>query len=80
MQVPAEISEAHNSVMHTTTFSEMLELPEGGYPVSYTHLVEVALCVGGVKFLVGCIDSLMILFIDLVFLFEGNVSDCTRCV
>ena len=25
------ISEAHNSGMHTTTFSEMLELPEGGY-------------------------------------------------
>ena len=40
-------------------------------------VVEVALCVGGMKFLVGCIDSLMILFIDLVFLFERNVSDCT---
>lgn len=41
------------------------------------EVVEVALCVGGMKFLVGCIDSLMILFIDLVFLFERNVSDCT---
>ena len=30
-QRTAEISEAHNSGMHTTTFSEMLELPEGGY-------------------------------------------------
>ena len=28
-QRTAEISEAHNSGMHTTTFSEMLELPEG---------------------------------------------------
>ncbi|MFC2581302.1 MAG: ribosome small subunit-dependent GTPase A [Segatella oris] len=27
----AEISDAHNTGMHTTTFSEMLELPEGGY-------------------------------------------------
>ena len=27
----AEISYAHNTGMHTTTFSEMLELPEGGY-------------------------------------------------
>ncbi len=27
----AEISEAHNTGIHTTTFSEMLELPEGGY-------------------------------------------------
>lgn len=27
----AEISNAHNTGMHTTTFSEMLELPEGGY-------------------------------------------------
>ena len=27
----AEISDAHNSGTHTTTFSEMLELPEGGY-------------------------------------------------
>ena len=27
-QRTAEISEAHNSGMHTTTFSEMLELPE----------------------------------------------------
>lgn len=26
-----EISEYHNKGMHTTTFSEMLELPEGGY-------------------------------------------------
>ena len=26
-----EISDAHNTGMHTTTFSEMLELPEGGY-------------------------------------------------
>ena len=40
------------------------------------EVVEVALGIGGVKFL-GCIDSLMILFIDLVFLFERNVSDCT---
>ena len=30
-QRTAEISEAHNCGMHTTTFSEMLELPEGGY-------------------------------------------------
>lgn len=30
-QRTAEISEAHNSGMHTTTFSEMLDLPEGGY-------------------------------------------------
>ncbi len=27
----AEISDAHNTGMHTTTFSEMIELPEGGY-------------------------------------------------
>lgn len=27
----AEISDAHNIGMHTTTFSEMLELPDGGY-------------------------------------------------
>jgi ribosome small subunit-dependent GTPase A len=27
----AEISDAHNTGMHTTTFSEMLKLPEGGY-------------------------------------------------
>lgn len=27
----AEISDAHNTGIHTTTFSEMLELPEGGY-------------------------------------------------
>ena len=27
----AEISDAHNTGMHTTTFSEMLELSEGGY-------------------------------------------------
>lgn len=27
----AEISDSHNTGMHTTTFSEMLELPEGGY-------------------------------------------------
>ena len=27
----AEISDAHNTGMHTTTFSEMRELPEGGY-------------------------------------------------
>ena len=27
----AEISDTHNTGMHTTTFSEMLELPEGGY-------------------------------------------------
>ncbi len=27
----AEISDAHNTGMHTTTFSEMLELPEEGY-------------------------------------------------
>ena len=28
---PAEISDSHNTGMHTTTFSEMLELPSGGY-------------------------------------------------
>lgn len=27
----AEISDAHDTGMHTTTFSEMMELPEGGY-------------------------------------------------
>lgn len=27
----AEISDAHNTGMHTTTFSEMLPLPDGGY-------------------------------------------------
>ena len=27
----AEISDVHNTGMHTTTFSEMLELPMGGY-------------------------------------------------
>lgn len=27
----AEISDSHNTGMHTTTFSEMLELPDGGY-------------------------------------------------
>ena len=30
-QRPAEISDAHNTGMHTTTFSEMIELPGGGY-------------------------------------------------
>ena len=30
-QRTAEISEAHNSGMHTTTFSEMIPLPGGGY-------------------------------------------------
>ena len=30
-QRTAEISEAHNTGMHTTTFSEMIELPGGGY-------------------------------------------------
>ncbi len=30
-QKTAEISDAHNTGMHTTTFSEMLALPEGGY-------------------------------------------------
>ncbi len=30
-QRTAEISEAHNSGMHTTTFSEMIELADGGY-------------------------------------------------
>ena len=30
-QRTAEISEAHNSGMHTTTFSEMIDLPDGGY-------------------------------------------------
>ena len=29
----AEISDTHNTGMHTTTFSEMLELPEGGYVI-----------------------------------------------
>lgn len=30
-QKTAEISDAHNTGLHTTTFSEMLELPGGGY-------------------------------------------------
>ncbi len=30
-QRTAEISDAHNTGMHTTTFSEMIELPQGGY-------------------------------------------------
>ncbi len=30
-QRTAEISNAHNTGMHTTTFSEMIELPDGGY-------------------------------------------------
>ena len=30
-QRTAEISDAHNTGMHTTTFSEMIELPEAGY-------------------------------------------------
>ena len=30
-QRTAEISDAHGTGMHTTTFSEMLELPDGGY-------------------------------------------------
>jgi len=29
----AEISEAHDTGMHTTTFSEMHQLPEGGYVI-----------------------------------------------
>lgn len=29
----AEISDAHNTGMHTTTFSEMLELPDGGWAI-----------------------------------------------
>ena len=32
-QRTAEISDAHNTGMHTTTFSEMIELPEGGYRI-----------------------------------------------
>lgn len=32
-QRTAEISNAHDTGMHTTTFSEMLELPEGGYMI-----------------------------------------------
>lgn len=32
-QRTAEISDAHNTGMHTTTFSEMLELPGGGYVI-----------------------------------------------
>ncbi len=32
-QRTAEISDAHHTGMHTTTFSEMLELPEGGYVI-----------------------------------------------
>lgn len=32
-QRTAEISDAHDTGMHTTTFSEMLELPEGGYMI-----------------------------------------------
>ena len=31
MQRTAEISDAHNTGMHTTTFSEMISLPDGGY-------------------------------------------------
>lgn len=30
-QKTADISDAHNTGLHTTTFSEMLELPDGGY-------------------------------------------------
>ena len=30
-QRTAEISDAHNTGIHTTTFSEMIELPDGGY-------------------------------------------------
>lgn len=30
-QRTAEISDAHNTGMHTTTFSEMIDLPDGGY-------------------------------------------------
>ena len=33
-QRTAEISEAHNSGMHTTTFSEMLQLADGGYIIA----------------------------------------------
>lgn len=32
-QRTAEISDAHDTGMHTTTFSEMLELPNGGYVI-----------------------------------------------
>lgn len=32
-QRTAEISDAHNTGMHTTTFSEMLEIPGGGYVI-----------------------------------------------
>jgi len=32
-QKTAEISDAHNTGMHTTTFSEMLEVPSGGYVI-----------------------------------------------
>lgn len=32
-QRTAEISDAHNTGMHTTTFSEMLEVPSGGYVI-----------------------------------------------
>ena len=36
--VRQEISDVHNTGMHTTTFSEMLELPMGGYLL--THRVS----------------------------------------
>ena len=33
MQRTAEISDAHGTGMHTTTFSEMIALPQGGYVI-----------------------------------------------
>ena len=61
----------------TTLIAECIAAFLGNILQVVLEVVKVALGIGGVKFLIGCIDSLMILFVDFVFLFERNVSDCT---
>ena len=40
----AEISDAHNAGTHTTTFSEMIELPEGGYIIDTPGIKGFGTC------------------------------------
>ena len=43
-QRTAEISDAHNTGMHTTTFSEMIELPGGGYLIDTPGIKGFGTC------------------------------------
>ena len=60
-----------------TLIAECIDAFLGNILQVVLEVVKVALGIGGVKFLIGSIDSLMILFVDLVFFFERNVSDST---